>query len=79
MLARLPVAAAEIRPVTVKVTEAPTGRLTVVLMLPPPLAVHVPPAVPVHIHVTPLNDAGMVSVTVAAVAADGPLLAATIV
>ena len=79
VLARLPVAAAAIRPVTVNVTVAPTGRLTVVLMLPLPLAVHVPPPVPVHVQVTPLSDAGMVSATVAAVTAEGPALVAAIV
>ena len=79
VLTRLPVALAEIVPVTVNVTEPPTGKLTDALMLPLPLAGHVPPPAPAHVQVTPLSAAGMVSATVAAVTADGPVLEATIV
>ncbi len=79
VLTSVPVAAAEIDPLTVNVTEAPTGRFTEALMLPLPLAGHVPPAAPVHVQVTPLNAAGIVSATVAAVTADGPAFVATIV
>ena len=32
-----------------------------------------------HVHATPVSDAGMVSVTVAAVTVDGPALVTTIV
>ena len=67
VLTRLPVADADTVPVTVNVTDAPTGRFTDALMLPLPLAGHVPPPLPAHVHVTPLNAAGMVSATVAAV------------
>jgi hypothetical protein len=77
MFTRTPVADAAIVPVTVNVTDAPTGRFTEALMLPLPLAGQVPPAVPLHVHVVPVNVAGIVSVTVAAVTADGPVLLAT--
>ena len=66
-------------PLTVNVTVPPTGRFTESLMLPLPLAGHVPPVAPVHVQVTPLNAAGMLSTTVAAVTAEGPVLVATIV
>ena len=79
VLTRLPVADALIVPVTVNVTEPPTGRLTVALMLPLPLAGQVAPPVAVQVQVTPVRAAGIVSVTVAAVTADGPVLVATIV
>ena len=75
VLTRVPVAAALTVPVTVNVTEPPTGRFTEALMLPVPLAGHVPPALPAHVHVTPLSDAGIVSATVAAVTADGDFVA----
>jgi hypothetical protein len=75
---RLPVAAALIVALTVYVTLPPTGRLTVLLMLPLPLAGHVPPPAPAHVHVA-VKDAGNVSATVAPVTLLGPALLATIV
>src|SRR3954468_18266526 len=47
-------------------------------MLPLPLAVHVPPAAPAHVHVQ-VSDAGNVSATVAPVALLGPAFDAVIV
>ena len=79
VLTRLPVALAEIVPVTVNVAEPPTGRSTDALMLPLPLAGQVAPPPAVHVHVAPVSAAGMVSATVAAVTAEGPVLLATIV
>lgn len=73
VLTRLPVAAGLTFALTVNVTEAPTGRLMAVLMLPLPLAGHEPPAAPVHVHVIPERLAGNVSITVAPVTAFGPL------
>jgi hypothetical protein len=49
-------------------------------MLPlPDAAGHEAPPLAEHVHVTPVNDAGIVSATVAAVTAEGPALPATIV
>ena len=79
VLTRLPVAEATTVPVTVNVAVAPTGRSTEALMLPLPLAGQAPPPAAEHVHVTPDSAAGIVSVTVAAVTADGPVLVATIV
>ncbi len=80
VLTRLPVAPAAMVPVTVNVAVAPTGRSTVVLMLPLPLpAAHDPPPAGTHVQVTPTSDTGTVSVTLAAVTADGPALEASIV
>ena len=79
VLTRLPVADALIVAVTVNVAEAPTGRSTVALMLPLPLAGQVAPPVAEHVHVVPVRAAGMMSATVAAVTAEGPVLVATIV
>src|SRR5206468_4817827 len=45
-------------PVSVYVTLPPTGRFTVSLMSGPPLAVHVPPPAPTHVHVAPVMPAG---------------------
>src|SRR3954469_4015665 len=59
-------------------TEPPTGRFTVSLMLPLPLAVQVPPLAPTHVQVA-VSDAGNVSATVAPVTALGPALLAVIV
>ena len=75
----VPVADALTAPVTVNVAVAPTGRFTDALMLPLPLAGHNPPPAPAHVQVTPLSDAGIVSVTIAAVTADGPAFPATTV
>ena len=77
---RLPVAPAAIVPVTENVAVPPTGRLTVALMFPVPLAVpQVPPLAPVQVHVTPESVPGSVSATAAAFITDGPLLEAVIV
>jgi hypothetical protein len=78
LLTSVPVADGTTTPVTVNVTEPPTGSVTDALMLPLPLVGHVPPAVPAHVHETPLSVAGIVSATVAPVTADGPAFVATI-
>ena len=79
VLTTVPVADADTVPLTVNVTDAPTGRPTEALMLPLPLDGHVPPAEPVQVHVAPVTAAGNVSVSVEPGAADGPELDATIV
>ena len=79
VLTRFPVAEALIVPVTVNVAVPPTGRSTEALMLPLPLAGQVAPPLAEQVQVTPESAAGIVSVTVAAVTADGPLLPTTIV
>src|SRR5438552_9031296 len=79
VLARVPVAAGSIVPVSVYVTEPPAGRLTVSLMVEAPAAVQVAPPAPTQVHVTPVSAAGGVSLTVDPGAASGPELAATIV
>ena len=60
-------------------TLPPEGRLTVLLMLPEPLAVQVAPPLAEHVHVALLMPAGRVSVTDAPVALFGPALLATMV
>src|SRR5260370_442810 len=80
VLLRMPVALAATVALTVKVAIPPTGRLTVVPMLPLPEAEpHEPPADPTQFQLTPVRAAGMVSVTVAPVTALGPAFEATIV
>jgi hypothetical protein len=79
VLTRLPVAEALTVPVRVYVTLPPTGRFTVALMLPDPLAVQVPPPAPTQVQVGPVIAAGTVSATVAPVTALGPGFDATIV
>src|SRR5580765_4876756 len=71
-LTRTPVAAGLTVPVAEKTTLAPTGTVTSVLMAPLPDVGHAPPAVPVHVHVTPVSAAGNVSVTIAPIASLGP-------
>jgi hypothetical protein len=78
VLDRVPVADALIVALTVYVTLPPAGRLTVLLMLPFPLAGHVPPPAPAHVQVA-VRDAGNVSATVDPGALLGPALLATIV
>ena len=46
---------------------------------PVPVAAQVEPVDATHVQVAPVNDAGSVSVIVAPVTSDGPLLVATIV
>jgi hypothetical protein len=80
VLTRVPVAVATMVAVMVNVAVAPTGRSTVVLMLPLPLpAAHDPPPAGTQTHVDPESDAANVSVTGAAITADGPPLLATTV
>ena len=79
VLTSVPVADGEIDAATTNVTEAPTGRPTLALMLPLPAAGHAPPLEPEHVHVTLLKAAGIASATVAADTAEGPALAATMV
>ena len=79
VLTSMPVAAADSVAVSVYVTLAPAGRLTVSAMLPLPDAVHVPPPAPTQVHVAPVSAAGSVSITVAPLTALGPAFDATIV
>ena len=74
-----PVAPAATVALTVKVAVAPTGRSTLALMLPLPDTGHTAPPVVVHVHVAPVREAGKVSVTFEAGAADGPALETTTV
>jgi len=64
---------------TVNVAVPPDRTLMLAEMLPDPDAGHDDPADAVHVHVTPVSDAGIVSVTVAPVIADGPAFDTTIV
>ena len=75
VLDSVPVAPVTIVADTVKVTEAPTGKLTTSLIAPVPLGAQAP----MHVQVTPLSPAGTLSVTVAPSASEGPLFVATIV
>jgi hypothetical protein len=61
VLDNVPVAAASMVALAVKVTEPPAGRFTVSAMLPEPTAVQVAPPAPLHVQVTPVNVAGKVS------------------
>ena len=74
-----PVAAGEIVPVTVNVAVPLDNSVTDALIEPAPDAGHVDPDAAAHVHVTPVSDAGIVSVTVAAVTVEGPAFEATIV
>ena len=73
-----PLAAAEIEALTVKVTEPPTGKLTLSLMFPDPAEVTVPPPAPTAVQV-PVRDAGKMSATVAPTTGSGPALEAVMV
>ena len=66
-----PVAPAAIVQLAVYVTLPPLGRLTKLLMLPEPDAVHVPLPAPTHVH-EQVKDAGNVSATVEPGALLGP-------
>jgi hypothetical protein len=79
VLVNVPVAAAAIEALTENVTEAPTGRSTVLLIEPLPDAGQVPPPEPEHVHVIELTPAGIASVTDAPVTLDGPALETTTV
>lgn len=80
VLAIGPVAFAGTCAVTVNVAVPPFARLTVVLMLPVPLAVlQAEPDDAVHVQATPVSTLGMVSVTVAPVTGLGPSLVTVIV
>jgi hypothetical protein len=71
----VPVALPEICAVTVKVAVPPLARLTIVEMLPDPLAdAQLDPAEATHVQFALLIAAGSVSVTAAPVTFDGPLL-----
>src|SRR6185295_14025791 len=75
VLMSAPVAEGLIAATTVNVTDVPSGRLTVVLIEPAPVAaVHAAPAVGVHVHDVNAAPEGWVSVTIVAGASDGPLL-----
>ena len=65
--------------VTVNVAVPPESSVTLALMFPLPLAGQVEPALAVQVQVALVSDAGKLSVTVAAVAVDGPAFDATIV
>ena len=79
VLAREPVALAEMLPVTVNVAVPLVSRVTEALMEPEPDAGQDEPAEAAQVHVTPESEAGIVSATVAAVIVEGPALVATIV
>jgi hypothetical protein len=79
VLVIVPSAAAATVAATVYVTLAPTGRLTVSLIDPLPDAAQLAPPVAEQVHVGDVNDAGMVSTTVAATTAEGPAFEAVIV
>ena len=79
VLLRVPVALAAITSVTVNVAVAPTGRLTVALIDPVPDAGHDAPALAVQLQVIEVTPVGIVSVTDAPSAVDGPVFVATIV
>jgi hypothetical protein len=66
-------------PVTVKVTDPPTGRSTDELMLPLPFAGQLAPPLAEHVHVTPLRPLGMMSDTNEDAAGDGPVFLPTMV
>ncbi len=76
VLPTVPVAAASIAATIVKVAVEPTGKLTVMLIEPVPLAVeHPAPALGEHVHEVNEAPTGWMSVTTVAGALDGPLLA----
>ncbi len=75
---KLPVAPALMVALTVYVTLPPAGKLTVSLMLPEPLAVHVPPLAPTQVQVA-VRAVGKVSATVAPVTSLGPAFEAVMV
>lgn len=79
VLLSVPVAEAKMVALTVKVTEPPTGRLTIWLRLPEPEAVQEAPPLAEHVQVTAVRAAGKVSETSAAGALLGPSLEATMV
>jgi len=78
VLVNEPLAAAEILQLAVYVMLPPAGRLAVSLMLPLPLAVHVPPLVPAQVQLQ-VSEAGNVSATVEPGALLGPAFDAVIV
>ena len=80
VLAIVPVADPTTLASTVKVTEPDGARSTVAEMSPLPAAVsQVPPVSSVHVHVTSASSAGIVSVTTASIADEGPALVTTMV
>ena len=79
VLLSVPVADALTVALTVYVAVPLASRFTVSLMLPLPEAVQLEPADAVHVQVTPVKLAGIVSLTVAPVTSLGPLFVATIV
>lgn len=74
-----PVSVAAMVPLTMNVTDDPTPRFTIWLIDPLPDAAQLAPADALHVHVAPSRPAGIVSVTVAPIALDGPPFVATIV
>src|SRR5438876_636288 len=76
---RVPLALGDRVAVTVKVTEPPAGKPTVLLILPEPEAGHVPPPAPTHVQFANMIAAGNVSVTFEPGALLGPAFEATIV
>ena len=80
VLLRVPVASAAIVAVTTNETVPPAATSTSSAMLPAPLALpQTEPAVAVHDQVTPVNVAGIASLTATPAAADGPLLVTSMV
>ena len=72
VLTRLAVVEASSVPMIVNVAVAPTVSETGTLTLPLPDAGHEPEPLSEQVHVTPLNDAGRASATVAPTTFDGP-------
>ena len=75
----VPVASWLIVALTEYVSVEPTGKLTVSVIEPVPLAVHVAPPAEAHVQVAPISAAGRASATAAPTASDGPTLRTTIV
>ena len=77
---KVPVAVAATVADTVNVAAPPAASVTEALIAPAPDEGQLEPApVAAQVHVTPVSDAGNVSLTLAPVTVDGPLLVATIV
>jgi hypothetical protein len=74
----VPVALDEMAALAVYVTDPPAGRLTVSLILPEPLAVHVPPPAPTQVQVA-VSEGGKVSATFVPGALIGPAFDAVMV
>ena len=72
VLDSVPVADGASVPVSVNVAVPPFSRFTVALMLPVPDGGQLLPALATQVHVTPVNETGTLSTTVAPMASLGP-------